>query len=206
VLPVVLGAAVAVPAMPRHLAQAWVPDRNAVAIVCSGTAPTLCIARADTRLLDELRAPARKAVAILAEKLPPAPTRVVLYTVEGAGPPAGPRPADTLMASLGRDEFDLLVGAGTWPCPDISAKRGNDAARYIAARYAVAHWLTGERISIPDVKKGDALLALAEQVAEVLRALPPDEQRARVNAFRTAELSCTRGDRLDILAGPGRIR
>jgi hypothetical protein len=222
VLPVVLGAAIAVPAMPRHLAQAWVPDRNAVAIVCSGTAPTLCVPRVHAHFLDELRAPAHDAVTILAEKLPPAPTRVVLYTVEKSGPPAGPRPADTLMASPSWEDsgqlasrrqldYDLLVGAGTWPCPPATGKRNDQVRyelRYIAARYAVARWLIGDtgRASIPsDMKDGDAVVALVEQVSDVLRALPPDEQRARVTAYRTAELGCTGRDRLDILAGPGRI-
>jgi hypothetical protein len=221
VLPVVLGAAIAVPAVPRHVAQAWVPDRTAAAMVCSGTAPTLCIARIHAHFLDELRAPARDAVAILASRLPAAPTRVMLSTVEKAGPPAGPRLADTVTASPTWDEvdqlgspqqlvFDLLVGAGTWPCPNIGGTGKNDLRyelRYIAARYAVANGLTGAgRISIPNIKNGDAVVPLVEQASEALAALPPDEQRVRVTAYRTAELDCTGGDRLDILVGPGRIR
>jgi hypothetical protein len=223
VLPAVLGAAIAVPAAPRHLAQAWVPDRAALQFVCSGTAPTVCVPRIHAQFLDELRAAAHDAVTTLGERLPPAPTRVMLYTVDKGGPPAGPRPADTLMAAPMWEEeggrlmsrrqldYDLLTGAGIWPCPPVTGAKVDQVryeVRYLAARYAVARWLLDDtvRVSISaDVKNSEAVVALVEQVSEVLRALPPDEQRARVTAYRTAELNCTAADRVDILAGPGRI-
>ena len=44
-LPVVLGAAIAVPALPRTLSVAWIEDSRAVEIVCTDGAPTVCISR-----------------------------------------------------------------------------------------------------------------------------------------------------------------
>ena len=45
-------------------------------------------------------------------------------------------------------------------------------------------------------------MSLARQALDALRALPADEQRARVTALRDAERTCAEGDRLELLTGP----
>ncbi len=47
---------------------------------------------------------------------------------------------------------------------------------------------------------------LARQALAALRALPADEQRARVTALRDAERTCAAGDRLEMLTGPSTAR
>ena len=80
-LPVALGAAIAVPAMPRTLSVAWIEDRRALEVVCTDDAPMLCIPRLHSYALDDIREPAAQALSILAAKLPPAPTRVLVQGV-----------------------------------------------------------------------------------------------------------------------------
>ncbi len=52
VLPVALGAALAVPAMPRHMKEAWVENRHATELVCTPDASPVCIPRAYSYALD----------------------------------------------------------------------------------------------------------------------------------------------------------
>ena len=80
VVPVLLGVAIAVPTMPRQLADAWVADRRATESSAPPTNPRCASPRVHSHALDQLRGPARQALAILAAKLPPAPTRVVVET------------------------------------------------------------------------------------------------------------------------------
>jgi hypothetical protein len=217
-LPAVVGAAVAVPAMPGQLADAWIEDRRAVEVVCTPDEPRVCIARVRAHLLDELREPARRALSILATKLPPAPTRVLLTSF---GMPGSGRPADTLVVFL---EFQgevtgspddlvamMLDGGGVPPCdrfigPDpkdrVPGEPTPAANRDAAARQVVTDWLL-DRTPPPPPASGNkgSFLGLVDQTLAALRALPVDEQRARVNAYREAERTCAVSDRLDLLTG-----
>ena len=93
-LPVVLGAAIAVPAMPRTLSVAWVDDRRATEVVCTDDTPGLHLAAALPRVGLAAR-PGPQALSVLAAKLPPAPTRVVVeITPTHPWPPAGRHAAD----------------------------------------------------------------------------------------------------------------
>ncbi len=234
-LPLLLGAAIAVPAMPRQLADAWVADDRATELVCTPDQPQVCIARVYSHTLDQLRGPARQALSVLAAKLPPAPTRVVVQ-IGGRGNPGLPA-ADTLLmwVSPVADENDvagvrregragvssdmlaqLLDGAGIPPCVNLlgfdptrlepGAPEPEPDIRYLAARSAATAWLLDR--DLPQASKGakESEETLAPQALAALRAMPAGEQQARVAALRDAERTCAPGDRLDLLTGPSGIR
>ena len=218
-LPVVLGATIAVPAMPRTLSDAWVEDRRATEAVCTDDEPTVCISRLHSYALDSMRGPAREALSVLARKLPPGPTRVL---VGNDGTP-GPQPADTLIVYVTLIESteytaDTLVeimldGAGVPPCAGQVGIDPNEPAtrepppepdpRYVGARQAVTAWLLDRRPPPATGAKEEPEMALARQAFDTLAALPLDEQRARVAAWRDAERACSDGDRLELLVGTG---
>ena len=220
VVPVVLGVAIAVPTMPRQLADAWVPDRGATELVCTSDQPTVCIARVHSHTLDQLRGPTRQALAILAARLPAAPTRVVVET--DGHRTEGPPPADTLLIRMWPFATDaeltgapvdwMLDGAGVPPCSSILgfdpftvAAFGQDVEpdiRYLAARRAATAWLLERDLPPAPLGGKESEDTLAPLALAALRRLPPDEQQARVAALRDAELTCAPGDRLDLLTGP----
>jgi hypothetical protein len=228
-LPVVLGAAIAVPVMPSHLSVAWVEDRGATEVVCTKDEPKVCIARLHAYALDHVRGPARQALSVLAAKLPPARTRVLVDTV-GEKETVDPQPPDTLVVRV--SSFDdiadyrtedllwiMLDGAGVPPCANLARPtpqdepetKGDPESReepeinYLAARLAVAAWLldrdppAGGRAEGPEVP-------VAREALTILRGLPADEQRTRVAALRDAERACAEGDRLEMLTGTSTAR
>jgi hypothetical protein len=214
-LPLVLGAALAIPAMPANIADAWVDDGRATELVCAAGVPRICVVRVEARLLDDLLEPARHALAVLAAKAPPAPTQVRAVLGEKSGDE--PVPADTLVVRLSLFEEDvaeytaadlearMLEGAGVRSCLAMSGRPGpqeepTDAVlRYIGARAAVTLWVTDRQVG-PSQGKAVPEDEYARQALDALRALPEPEQRARIEAFRTLERTCAPGDRLAVLA------
>jgi hypothetical protein len=210
VLPVLLGAAIAVPVMPGHLSVAWIEDRRATELVCTDDAPKMCIARVYLYALDQVRGPASQALSVLAAKLPPAPTRVLVTTADRA---AGDPPPDTLVVHVSFfvdvTEYStedllwiMLNGAGVQPCEELMGPRGEPDARYEAARLVAAAWLLDRDLPTAEGPKQSP----EQQALAALRALPADEQRARVAAFRDAERTCAEGDRLEMLTGTSEAR
>jgi hypothetical protein len=225
VVPVLVGAVIAVPVMPRPLAAAWVEDGRATRVVCTADEPEVCLSRVQAHLLGTLRGPAREALSILAAKLPQPPTRVEVRNA-AKGIPDAPQSADLVLVFLlpTEDVSDyaqdrlmgmLLSGAGVRPCVNqlgfdptqfTDEPRPDPDWRYLAARQAVSRWLLDgdpEPASRPGSKPGggDESEALAGNALAALRALPAGEQVARITAFRAAELTCAEGDRLDLLTG-----
>lgn len=212
-VPVVLGAAVTVPLLPARYADAYYLDPGATALVCTPDTPRVCVLRAHQSTLTDLRDPAREALAVLAAKLPDAPTSVVEIP-DRFGPTRPPPKADTIYAvvQLAGDggelrqapgiRFDLLVGAGTPGCAN-AATTPAEFTRYEIARVVAAAWLLDQEPPAPDDPL-DPVLDRTETlpVYRALRALPAEEQRARVAALREAELACDGRDRLEILTGP----
>lgn len=230
-VPVVLGAAVAVPLLPRLASDMYVLDRNAIEPVCTPDEPRICIDRVDRNTLSGWVEPGRRALSILDAKLPPAPRRVEVYLWVAPDSTALPgstacpvdlcprlaRSPETLVfefAFRGYREVDpgvpaealwyLLAGAGAGMCANQLLDGSDVDGRYLAARFAVAAWLIGEDLP-PDFRMpiGDYSLIhrRAGEILDALLALPPDVQRERVLALRDAELACTPGDRTTILIG-----
>jgi hypothetical protein len=166
VIPLVLGAAIAVPMLPERSNDMYVLDRSANELVCTPDAPTICVNRVDGRLLSELVGPGREALAILARKLPPAPTRLEVYgwfapertllpgpgsaDCQSTGCPALVREPGVLvleLAGAGHNEaptipteswlWRLLEGAGTARCGNLTYS-GDPAADRALIRYLAA--------------------------------------------------------------------
>jgi hypothetical protein len=217
VMPAVLGAAVVLPMLPGRVAEAWVPDRDALTLICTEP-PQVCVPRISRHALDDLTGPGRQALAILAAKLPSPPTRVVGILRDTVGQSVGGLPADTLPAPVwisqdgpsgGPDDgplWAILDGAGTLPCPDLAGTPEDPNEEYNVVRMAAAAWLIdrlppGESNLPSGLAKSSGTV---KQVLDVLHALPAEEQQSRVAALRDAELTCAAGDRLEILTGtPG---
>jgi hypothetical protein len=215
VVPIVLGLVLAGPLLPDHLHEGVTLDRGALALECTPDEPRICVRRVYPRLLDQLRDPGRDALAILAAKLPQAPTSVVQQysTNDSHRPSTTEGRADTVYVELhpevsGRVNASasdlrwlLLMGAGT---PMCELATDND----IAGRLVAAAWLLEEEplasAALMDVWGELPPITVTRPAYEALLALPPDEQRARVAALREAELECTGGDRLELLIGDGR--
>jgi hypothetical protein len=191
VLPVALGAALAIAVMPhqnRYVISAV--DPVAQELVCADGEPRVCVSRVHSGLLDEFTPVAREALTVLA-KLPGAPTQMHEDTstfVPDVFPPW-------------RDEV-ALVRVFVWPNAHLDLTVADVVAAAFATppqcdhpsdpvqRQAAAAWLTGRE----PVGSGDFDPAqVAESVAlwKTLSALPADQARARVAALRQAAISCS---------------
>lgn len=203
VLPAALGLAVALSVLPP-IDRVAPRDPRAVELVCADGAPRVCVTRLYEPILPQLVGPARLALAQLA-RLPDPPTAVVQetalfgayvkqrhdtvhldLTVVSDG---------TLIAGPGSMEDTILEGAGTWNCGGAD----DDTWTHIeAARVASGLWLRGADPA-PQSMSAD-VQALVDRALATLRALPADEQLARVAAMREAALDC-RADLYDVLTG-----
>ncbi|WP_030443177.1 ABC transporter permease [Actinoplanes subtropicus] len=183
-LPVVLGAALAIAVMPRdnrYVIDAV--DPVARELVCVPGDPRVCVSRVHSGLLAEVAAPAREALTVLA-RLPSPPTQVHEDTatyLPAVHPPwhdhvvllrveAGP---DGHLADRGGVVAAVVAGA--------FASRGDcDHFAQPDERFAAAYWLLGRQPAEP----GDA-----QRLWQDLQQKPDAE--ARVVALRRAALSCT---------------
>ncbi|WP_431896515.1 hypothetical protein [Micromonospora haikouensis] len=200
VLPAVVGAAVAVPLLPTGgYSGSAVLDPAAVELVCDDDGPQVCVTRAHAALLPRVVGPARETLALIDAKLPgAAPTRVeesrqlLDNTVRSDANHVrddGTLVFDALsvgwtgFSDVSPDELRAaLLDAAWW------RECGTDHTTYLARAVAVA-WLTGGQ---PALGQGSAPEEREEVDASLreLRNLPPDEQRKRVQAARTAALGC----------------
>ncbi len=202
VAPAVAGVVAALAILPASTeAAVAVQDANAVALVCTSDGPEVCVTKVHGGALAEVRGPGQKALRILGEKLPQAPTSVVESTTSWVVENSRPQPADKLLVELWIDEtgtpresqdqllWQYLDGAGTRPCENTS----ND---HSTARIAIAAWLLGEPA------KGDWWAGSdTEKLLNQLKAVPAAEQTRRVAAFRQAALTCEDRDLTAILTG-----
>ncbi|MFJ9032189.1 hypothetical protein ACIRQP_27410 [Streptomyces sp. NPDC102274] len=218
-LPVVVGAAVAVPLLPADSARDYTIDKAATALVCEGR---VCVTKLHEPRLAALKGPGEEALRLLG-RLPDPPSAVRESVDPWPRDKEPSRPADALPVDFDvqaldgatKDEYTraLLAGAGTAPCLDadmsdatkeqLRAYDETKVVRELAARTVAAAWFTGDLKPL----RGTAGLradadALAGPAWDALRALPPDVQRERITALRTAALSCD-GDLLDVLKDGG---
>ncbi|MFE4370069.1 hypothetical protein ACFRMN_17890 [Streptomyces sp. NPDC056835] len=226
-LPVVLGAAVAVPLLPADSARNYALDKAATALVCEGR---VCVTKLHEPRLAALKGPGEEALRLLG-RLPDAPSAVREsvdpWPREKDGGTKAPRRGDVVPVDFDAQALDgatkdaytraLLAGAGTAPCLDTDMSDATDeqvraydetkAVREVAARTVAAAWFTGDlkplRGTTQLLADADADAdALAGTAWDALRALPPDVQRERMTALRTTALSCD-GDLLDVLKDGG---
>jgi hypothetical protein len=202
-VPVIASAAIALPLLPT---RTFVLNEAASASVCRGN---VCLSRMRESTLDAFAPVGEEALRLLA-KLPGAPTSVreVPYPSQNQG--GIPRTADVVPVHFNGDAFTLatpgdwlgvLVAGGGTPTCFGEFDENEKVIREAAARTAVAAWFTGELKPLPLYRFiRDGAAAPADQALAAVRALPADEQLARVNAAREVGLSC-QGDQLTVLTG-----
>lgn len=205
-LPVVAGAAIALPVFPATADGLLTPDSVAARRVCDGP---ICVSRAHDGRLAALAGPGREALAMLA-KLPGAPTRIEEQIApDSVNHPVPRDPAvvrldfqrNDILLTAGADDLKLAVlsGAGLPSCePPYRGSLADWGARMIGAAY-----FTGELKPLPEfgarwiVVDGGPI----EQAWAKFRALPADVRLARIVALRQV-LSTCQGNPMDALV-PG---
>ena len=208
-LPVLLDFLVALSVLPDERAAFTVPDPQARALVCTPDLPQVCVTIVHSAALPDVVGPARRALTILADKLPEAPTSAVesaTWRNHVSGPSWAPDRLPLLIdvTASGRarlSEQDLLErqleGAGTLRCDNVSP---DAAARHVAAREVAALWLLSQEPTRSTASTSDELVLEAWRV---FQSLPFEEQRARVGAMRASSLQCEGRDLLDLLVAGG---
>jgi hypothetical protein len=205
-VPVVAGAAIALPVFPASDAGLLTPDSVAAEKLCDGP---ICVSRAHEDRLAALAGPGREALAMLA-KLPGAPTRIEEQMAPNSfsSPPARDpgvvyldfqRHEPLLTADATDLRLAVLSGAGVPSCEmPNSGSLSDQGGRMIAAAY-----FTGELRGLPEYARNwfRPESGPVQQAWEKFRALPPEVQFARVVAVRQVLLTC-HGDPLDTLV-PG---
>ncbi|WP_433364057.1 hypothetical protein ACQPZX_33295 [Actinoplanes sp. CA-142083] len=191
VLPVVLGAALAIAAMP-HQKRVVVDAIDPVAreLVCE---PQVCVSRVHSGLLGEVTPRAREGLKILA-KLPAAPTQVHEDTTT-YGPPMYPAwHDDVVLLTVHADSKAHLDNRGGTAAEVVAGAFASkpNCANFAgpAERLAAAYWLIGSE----PVARGDydpAAIGEAVQLWQGLRQLPESEAMAKIVALRQAALACT---------------
>jgi hypothetical protein len=208
-LPVVAGAAIALPVFPASADGLLAPDSIAAQKLCDGP---ICVSRAHEGRLAALAGPGREALAMLA-KLPGAPTRIEEQTAANSVSELPARDPgvvylnfqineELLTADAGDLRVAVVSGAGLPGCmPPSYADRSDMGGRMIAAAY-----FTGELKPLPEY--GGNWFARqsgwVEQVWQRFRALPADVQFSRIVALRHVLLTC-QGDPIDTLM-PGALQ
>lgn len=207
-LPLVAGAAIALPVFPASADGLLALDPVAAEKVCDGP---ICVSRAHEDRLAALAGPGREALALLA-KLPGAPTRIEeqlapnTFSVPPARDPGVvyldfQRHTPLLTADARDLRQAVLSGAGLPSCERPSAASLSDlGGRMIAAAY-----FTGELRSLPEYTRTwyGRNSEPVERAWAKFRALPPEVQFARVVALRQVLLTC-QGDPLETLV-PGAL-
>ncbi|MGW4062574.1 hypothetical protein ACWEGE_30125 [Amycolatopsis sp. NPDC004747] len=205
-LPLVVGAAIALPLFP---VQALTADSVAARKVCDGP---ICVAELHRDRLAALAGPGREALAMLA-KLPGAPTRIEEQVAPNTRTEPLPRDPAVVYLDFQRNEelltadasdlrVAVLSGAGVPSCEwPTNASMSDLGGRMIAAAY-----FTGELRPLPEYA-GRWFPPQASPIQRAwaqFRALPPEVQFGRVVALRQALLAC-QGAPLETLV-PGALR
>jgi hypothetical protein len=197
VLPAVVAAAVAVPVL-SAAGDPVVPDADARALVCDENGPRVCVTRARADYLPVLAGPAREALALM-RALPSPPTSVEERLADERDRPLLPGVAPVYLdpdprTDPSRIRDAVLAGADAPECRSSLEQDAENGTRTLVARIVVAAWFTGE-LPVFDERQAAEAEAREEigQAWRALRALPRDEQPARVAALRDAAVYC-RGD------------
>lgn len=203
-LPVVAGLAIALPLFPSSMAGNLAVDQSTAAPVCDGP---VCVTKMHADRLSTVAGLGKEALQLLA-KIPGAPTGLMESTdaVRATARLVGPQDPSKIIVNFddfsyyhkqGKDfVYQLVAGGGTQACggPSYGGDREN---RENAARWVVAGWVVGD-LKPPPTEAYLQWPELAKQTWATLKALPPQDQVARVVASRQAELSC-QGDALTAL-------
>lgn len=185
-LPVALGAALAIAVMP-HQNRLVVDSVDPVAkeLVCASDEPRVCVSRVHEKLLPEVVPQAREALTILA-KLPGTPTRVHEDNTTFLPYIPAPMSADVVLVPITTGKATdltekIVVEAFARP---YDCEKGPEWADTLAAAY----WLIGRE---PVADAAPDVAADAKVRWQALRDLPADQAAAQATKIRAAALGCT---------------
>ncbi|WP_316525574.1 hypothetical protein [Kitasatospora brasiliensis] len=212
-VPVLAGAALALPVLPAAARDTYVVDRAATAQACDGP---VCVTRANAARLPELASRSKEALRVLHEVLGDRAPRSVREdtTLRALGDPRG-LSGDVLLVDFDERLFDhatgealtrALIAQGLAPnCHGHSDREGGGSDDTALQSVAVS-WALGDPRLQPLEEKGSDAYSLktwadADAAWEQLTALPPAEQHARIADLRAAALSCDGYVRLRVLTG-----
>ena len=203
--PVLVGLVIALLVLPSDPRRMYVVDEAAAELVCDGP---VCVTKTQEARLASLAGPGKEALRLLHAALgDQAPVSVRENT---AVPPEGSTPRwsretvlldfdDAVIATAkGKELTRALIARSMVPgCTPVGWEGYGDAAALSIA----AGWVTGDLEPLGGTgRSATEQMAEARPVWKKLKALPQDEQLARISAMRAAALSC-KGEPLDALTG-----
>ncbi|OKJ05674.1 hypothetical protein [Kitasatospora sp. CB01950] len=212
-VPVLVGAALALAVLPGDARRTYVVDAAAARPVCDGP---VCVTTENRHRLPELSARGAEALHILHEVLGDRAPQAIR---EDAEPRAlgGLRPVDagTVLVDFderefahasGRDLTRALVAQGLVPTCYARTDREGGMVEDAATQSVAASWALGESALVPVETPGTSMYDRqgwedARTAWTAFAATPPAEQRARIAALHDAALSCSVDHRATVLAG-----
>ncbi|MEU6229257.1 hypothetical protein [Streptomyces sp. NPDC047042] len=205
--PVLAGGIIALLILPSDPRRIYVMDETAAELVCEGP---VCVTRTQQARLADLADPGRKALGLMRGALggrAPVSVREDNAVLLEGSTPRWSREAvlfdfddHTVASAKGEELTRALIVKGMVPGCTPVGWESFDLKEAAAQSIAVA-WVLGkdEPVDSPSAASSE-VRALARPAWKKLRALPRAEQLSRINAMRTAALSC-KGDPLDALSG-----
>jgi hypothetical protein len=206
--PVLAGATLALLVLPSDPRRIYVVDEAAAELVCDGP---VCVARTHQARLADLAEPGKEALRLLHRALGgQAPVSVRENTAvlpEGSTPQWSRNTVlfefddDIIAAAKDEELTGALVAKGMVPgCAPVgwSSFGGDEFAQTVAVG-----WVLGDLRWLPGTEAASLRRQVDAETRPVwkeLEALPRAEQLSRINAMRTAALSCE-GDAFDALKG-----
>ncbi|MEV0480278.1 hypothetical protein AB0I69_06615 [Streptomyces sp. NPDC050508] len=206
--PVLAGAALALLVLPSDPRRMYVVDEAAAKSVCDGP---VCVTTTHQDRLADLAGPGRKALRLLhgalGDRAPVSVRENTAVQPEGSTPKWSRTTVlfgfddDIVADARGEEQLTwALLAKGLVPgCTPVgwSGFGGDEYAQAVAVG-----WVLGELKPLPGTPASASgeVDAKTRPVWKELKALPPAEQLARINAMRAAALSC-KGDPFDVLSG-----
>ncbi|MFJ9696201.1 hypothetical protein [Kitasatospora sp. NPDC101183] len=212
-VPVLVGAALALPVLPADPRDTYVIDKAAAAPVCDGP---VCVTQASRSRLPALAPSGKEALRVLHEVLG---DRAPKEVREDTRPRALGDPRELsgdvvlvdfderlLADATGESLTRALIAQGLAPnCNGNSDREGGGSADVAAQSVAVSWALRDPRLQPLEERGGDAyslrIWGEADAAWRHLTALSPAEQRSEIAELRAAALSCTGYSRLRVMAG-----
>ncbi|MET7920076.1 hypothetical protein ABZU45_30230 [Streptomyces avermitilis] len=205
--PVLAGAVIALLVLPSDPRRMYVVDEAAAELVCDGP---VCVTKTQQARLADLAGPGKEALRLLHGALgSQAPVSVRENTAvlpEGSTPKWSRKTVlfdfddDIIAAAKGEELTRALIADGMAPgCSPVgwTSFGGDEFAQTVAVG-----WVLGNLRPLPGTPASlrREVDAKTRPVWKELKALPRAEQLSRINAMRTAALSC-KGDAFDALKG-----
>ncbi|MFJ1793249.1 hypothetical protein [Kitasatospora griseola] len=212
-VPVLVGAALALGVLPGDARGTYVVDPAAARPVCDGP---VCVTTMDRHRLPELSVRGAEALRILHDVLGDRAPRAIREESEpralgdlrrlDAGTVLVDFDEREFTRASGRDLTRALVAQGLVPTCYARTDREGGLVEDAAAQSVAASWALGESALVPVETPGAGQYDRqawddARAAWTAFAATPPAEQRARIAAVHDAALSCSTDRRLTVLAG-----